>query len=256
MRRIAIPAVTLLTMCAVSGIAVADERIPVPPADEIAVLTPDQDTGQRPFPRVVEGADGLQHVEIAPSVVVHRYYYTGDRSFQGPFLPGGPTVIIAGHPRTGEQISVEARLLPGAPRIHYSRKSIRYDYGGSCITLDFGLLDTPTPRVIYQQQPQVVTAAETRISRMSRTIREAGAASGIRETAGELRKRSRDAVLGISERAADVQQVVLRGVTSVVDATPLKTLLTPSGRSDARSQFQQERIGIIQGLEDTAATSR
>ncbi|MFZ9089284.1 MAG: hypothetical protein ACO3FE_04260, partial [Planctomycetaceae bacterium] len=156
----------------------------------------------------------------------------------------------------GEQISVEARLLPGAPRIHYSRKSIRYDYGGSCITLDFGLLDTPTPRVIYQQQPQVVTAAETRISRMSRTIREAGAASGIRETAGELRKRSRDAVLGISERAADVQQVVLRGVTSVVDATPLRSLLTPSGRSDARSQFQQERIGIIQGLEDTAATNR
>jgi len=68
---------------------------PVPPTQEIELLDPGQSTTGIPAVQTVAGLDGMNKVEIPPTVLVHRYYPSGDRSFQGPMLPGGPMIIAA-----------------------------------------------------------------------------------------------------------------------------------------------------------------
>jgi hypothetical protein len=118
---------------------------PVPPTLEIEVLDPGVDPLGNPAVIVTPGPLGhpLQ-IDIPPTVLVHRYYYTGDRSFQAQMLPGGPSILVVHHPKTGERCYVEAQMLPGAPRVTYTAHSIEYDYGENGITLHFGLFGAPT----------------------------------------------------------------------------------------------------------------
>lgn len=115
----------------------------VPPTDEIEVLDPNADPLGRPAVELRQSADGLQ-VDIPPSVLVHKYYYTGDRSFQAQMLPGGPSIIVVNHPKTGERCYIQAQMLPGAPRVTYTSSCIEYDYGENGITIHFGLFGQPT----------------------------------------------------------------------------------------------------------------
>lgn len=125
--------------------AVAAHRPPwnVPPTDEIEVLDPSADPLGRPAVELRQTLDGLQ-VEIPPTVLVHKYYYTGDRSFQAQILPGGPSILVVNHPKTGERCYIPAQMLPGAPRVTYTSSCIEYDYGANGITLHFGLFGKPS----------------------------------------------------------------------------------------------------------------
>lgn len=67
-------------------------------------------------------------VDIPPAVHVHRYYYSGDKEIQGPIITGGPTIVVANHPKTGERMYVDAVLPAGAPRIAYDKSGITYVY--------------------------------------------------------------------------------------------------------------------------------
>jgi len=115
----------------------------VPPTDEIELLDPNADPLGRPAVELLHSAHGL-HVDIPPAVLVHKYYYTGDRSFQAQMLPGGPSIIVVNHPKTGERCYIQAQMLPGAPRVTYTAHAIEYDYGENGITVHFGLFGTPT----------------------------------------------------------------------------------------------------------------
>ena len=68
---------------------------PVQPALEIEVLDPGVDPNGNPAVRLRDDGFGQMNVDIPPVVLVHRYYYSGDRSFQGPMLPGGPSMSSA-----------------------------------------------------------------------------------------------------------------------------------------------------------------
>jgi len=117
----------------------------VPPTLEIEVLDPGVDPLGNPAVIVGPGGtDPCVRIDIPPVVLVHRYYYTGDRSFQAQMLPGGPTIIVVNHPQTGERCYIPAQTLPGAPRVTYTSSCIEYDYGENGITVHFGLLGQPT----------------------------------------------------------------------------------------------------------------
>ena len=76
-------------------------------------------------------------VEISPVVHVHRYYYNGDKEYQGPFGSGGPVIVVANHPRTRERLYIEAELPPGAPVISYDDHSITYAYPKRRVVIKF-----------------------------------------------------------------------------------------------------------------------
>jgi len=129
----------------------ASERPPanVPPTLEIEVLDPNADPLGRPAVELRNGPAGGQVVDIPPAVLVHRYYYTGDRSFQAQLLPGGPTIIVINHPKTNERLYVDVQMMPGAPRVTYTGRNVCYDYGKHGMTLHFRGKGAPIVKYRY-----------------------------------------------------------------------------------------------------------
>lgn len=133
---LALTVVIGLTSC-VSPTMGARPAAPVPPTQEIVVLDPNVDPSGNPTV-ITSKANGFVMVEIPPSVLVHRFYHSGERSFQAQMLPGGPSVVVVNHPKTGERVYVPVVLPPGAPRVKYHATSIDYDYGPQTVSVRFG----------------------------------------------------------------------------------------------------------------------
>lgn len=136
----------LLALATIPGACSAAERHPanVPPPMEIEVIDPGVDPEGKPAVMLEPGPGGQMQVDIPPVVLVHRYYYTGDRSFQGPPLPGGPSIVVAHHPQTGERCYIPVQMMPGAPRVTYTAHSIEYDYGRHATTVCFDGAGNPS----------------------------------------------------------------------------------------------------------------
>ena len=118
-------------------------RSRVSPVLEIEVVDPGRDARGNPAV-VIREENGETKVEIPPSLIVHRYYYTGDRSFRGPELPGGPSIVVAQNPVTGKQCYLELQMLPGSPVVHYTSKKIEYDFGDRAVIVTFPKKGDPT----------------------------------------------------------------------------------------------------------------
>ena len=73
----------------------------------------------------------------APRAIYHSYYYNGDRIFQGPMFPGGPTDVHVIHPRTGDGCVFRVNLPTGAPFIEYDESSIEYYFPDIVVELNF-----------------------------------------------------------------------------------------------------------------------
>lgn len=136
----------LIPACASVGTRHAP--LPVPPHLEIEVIDPGVDPLGNPSVRILAGNNERAQVDIPPTVLVHRYYYSGDRSFQGPLLPGGPTIAVVNHPVTGERCYLELQMMPGAPRVFYSARSIEYDYGSHSTFIRFPKYGCP--QIVYR----------------------------------------------------------------------------------------------------------
>ncbi|MEO9595189.1 hypothetical protein [Rhodopirellula bahusiensis] len=80
---------------------------------------------------------GGQKIDIPPTVHVHRYFYSGDKVYQAPIIQGGPTVVVASHPRTGARMYIDVVLPAGAPRIAYTQDSITYVYSDRRVEVKF-----------------------------------------------------------------------------------------------------------------------
>lgn len=133
---------------------------PVPPGLEIEVLDPNVDPVGNPTPIPVAQPDGLTRIVIPPTLLVHRFYYTGDRTFQAQFLKGGPCIVVVNHPKTGVQLNVPVQMLPGAPRVTYRHDSIEYDFGNQAVTIKFCWL-ARAPKVEYRNQSGVNKVQQT-----------------------------------------------------------------------------------------------
>jgi hypothetical protein len=104
--------------------------------NDLVILDPG--THERGLPAVqFQDLSGRGKVEVPPIVHVHRYYYSGDKIFQGPIIQGGPTIVVASHPKNGTQMNVDVVLPPGAPRIAYTGNSITYVYQDQRVEIQF-----------------------------------------------------------------------------------------------------------------------
>lgn len=72
-----------------------------------------------------------------PRSIYHSYYYNGDRIFQGPMFPGGPTDVYVTHPRTGADCVFRVNMPTGTPFIEYDESSIEYYFPNIVVELNF-----------------------------------------------------------------------------------------------------------------------
>jgi len=225
-----------------------ERTAPVPPALEIEVLDPRVDPMGNPAVLTSPNVNGGLNVEIPPVVLVHRYYYTGDRSFQGPMLPGGPSIIVIHHPKTNEQIYLEAQMLPGAPRVVYTANSIEYDYGFQSMTLKFGHHGKPS--IVYRQGTSLLTrikedAAERREHRERIWQR-----TGIPVAGEKIRAGAKNVAETSADRVRDLGRIIVTPVAQIVRSTPLGNAFTTSPEQRA----MRERDDLVRRAE--AETTR
>lgn len=216
-----------------AAIQAPHQPVPVPPTLEIEVLDPNVDPRgnpavlTRPFVAPTPGGiEGRLAVDIPPTILVHRYYYTGNRSFQGPLLPGGPSIVVVNHPRTGERLYLPVQMLPGAPRVTYTDNAIEYDYGTQAILIHFGWLCGP--KVTYRQGVPVTKQVGNAVTHTTEATRRLIDRTGIPQVNEKVVDLTVNVVQTTADRVNDVGRRLLAPPVQIIKMTPLAGLLTSS----------------------------
>jgi len=230
----------------VSGQAAGAKPAAVPPGQEIEVLDPRVDPTGKPAV-VLRELDGQICVDIPPTVLVHRYYYTGDRSFQAQLLPGGPTMVGVSHPKTGQRCYIEVQMPPGAPKVTYCGHAIEYDFGRQGVTILF--LPACRPRVVYRNGTTVArAAARVTVAAKNCTTRVARE-SGLCEHAASLASGTKAAMGNVAHGAQDLAKQAVAPVQGLLQMTPLGSVL----QSDPAAQAQWRRDQAVRKAQKQAA---
>ncbi|MBI1344890.1 hypothetical protein GC163_01225 [bacterium] len=193
------------------GMAVSlagDPRVAVPATEEITLLDPHVSADGKPTPIVVTGTDGKPHIDIPPTVIVHNFYYTGDRDFRGPRLEGGPSIVVVSHPETGERLYLDVIMLPGSPRVIYHKDKIEYEFGHDRICIHF----------FYSKLTGNSKATVKYVDGKDKPLR--GSNPGKNKPSSPLSNALANTNLAIHKTS----QVIVAPVINVVQATPLGSL--------------------------------
>ena len=219
-----IRAMGLLTACAMAvciGTPVrgTPKAANVPPTLEIAVLDPNVDPQSRPAIKTKLDAVGNLQIEVPETVIVHRYYYTGDRSFQAQFLPGGPCIVTVNHPKTGERLYIPVQMTPGAPRVIYTSHSIEYDYGKHGISIRFCLL-AGRPKVEYRNCMTVGRRIEKSCAKVNVACKEFSDRAGITEAKQTVGSAAKNIGKDTADVIGTVGREVMRPVAQIGQLIP------------------------------------
>jgi hypothetical protein len=219
------------------------QSTPVPPTQELELLDPNVDPLGRPAAKVIPttGPDGVARIDIPPCVLVHKYYYTGDRSFQAPLLPGGPTVVVVNHPADGERIYLEIQMPPGAPRVIYTRHSIEYNYGIQSVILSFGAHGRP--KVTFRQGASALTRARVAGERARQATSRFIERTGVPEARRKVHEKVQTVGGATADRLHDIGKAAVTPVIQVVKLIPGIQLLT----SSPEQTVEHERNSLVKG---------
>lgn len=197
----------------------------VAPVDELEILDPLTDPEGKPKAIIVADGNGVQHLEVPPTVIIHKHYYTGSRNFQGPMIQGGLVLVVVRHPATGEQVYVELQLPPGAPRIFYKEDSIVYQYRDNRITLCFGrpgwLGQLGKPAVSISARSAHVTALQKHVKAKDEKCNVWLDRAGIPECLAECRKSAAGTVQSTAHIVKVGGTIAATPIRVVRDNTPI-----------------------------------
>jgi hypothetical protein len=214
------------------GDALRPAAAPVPPTQEIEVLDPNLDpTGKPtvvrtgatlppdvPFPAPLPPIAPPQQLDVPPAILVHKFYYTGNRTFQAQLLPGGPVIVSVNHPRTLERVYVPVTLPPGAPRVTYTGDSICYEFGPQSVTLIFG--PCGNPRVRYGQSTNATETvrkkAEAAHTEAQSWVQRTGLPQGIQR----FKESAKSTCGAVADRLHDAGKMVVDAVGNAIQFIP------------------------------------
>jgi hypothetical protein len=128
--------VTAALICFGSSSLITSAEPRVGGLDELVIYDPGKHERGLPAIEFAESPKGTQ-IEIQPTTHVHRFYYNGDKEYQGPLMSGGPTLVVASHPRTGKRLYIDVNLPSGAPVIAYCEDKIIYVFQDRRVVLSF-----------------------------------------------------------------------------------------------------------------------
>lgn len=172
---------------------------------------------------------GGNRVDIVPKVHVHRYYYSGDKIFQGPVIEGGPVTVVAKHPVTNEQLYIDVSLPSGAPQIHYTGHSITYVYQQSRVKIAFPrfTLDRGKASVSYCDGRGIVRSARQWTGRAAASTQEKITGSPVvrasSQVVSEVGKLGAGAHQATSEFVAGAIDTMSSLADSIPGVVPLKS---------------------------------
>lgn len=181
-------------------------------------------------------------IDVTRALHVHRTYYTGDKEFQFSLIQGGPTTVVANHPRTGEKLYIEVDLPSGIPIISYNQHSITYVFPDRRVCIQF-------PR--FGLKP-TVTVVNVKGHGNIRTHWERAQAATVRRRAhfandplvGALRDTGtsvKNLTVGTVGIASQTSATVVTGVRTTVENLPLISQVRQTGENAAE---QGNRVAI------------
>lgn len=244
--------VVLLGVCFVGVPAAAHEPL-APGLHDLVVYDPG--THERGFPAVQINPDGDGHrqVEIPPAVHVHRYYYSGDKEIQGPIIAGGPTVVVANHPQTGERMYVDVMLPAGAPRIAYDKHGITYVYPKQRVEIKFQCFPfDPHKAVVKQYHGQgwgrnLQDAHEHVSEHVKQSLTNSPAAQSAKECAGD----TSDFLHGVKVQLGDMSTATADGLRTLTNMVPGVTYLKSLAEEEANKDYASAIRGALKWKERT-----
>ena len=177
---------------------------------------------------------GFMKIDIPPTVIVHKYYYTGDRSFQARFLPGGPSMVVVNHPKTGERLYIPVNMLPGAPRIIYTHHAIEYDFGNQGVIIEFCWL-TGRPHVEYRNHRTLASKVEKAAVHVHETAKNVAARTGFTEARQKACETARNFTHTSLDTIGTVGRGVMIPVRQVIQFVPGSQMLTSEPEDRATS---------------------
>ena len=222
----------------------------VPPGDELEILDPNANPRARPAAELYYDECGDLQVEVPPVVLVHKMYYSGNRTFQAQLLSGGPTLVVVNHPKSGERCYLLAQLPSGAPKITYTPHNIKYDFGHRSVCIHFPILGQPT--VVYQNgipvKKTVVNSAVKVHEGASHLVHATGIPAGVVKVG--------TATGSLAQKAAyfvhDAGQAALAPAKAICSMTPLAGLVTPdpAQASERRRDRELRQVSKANALDD------
>lgn len=218
----------------------------VPPSQELEILDPRVDPEGRPRPEIRRKEDGTLEVDIPETVIVHKYYYTGERSFQAGFIKGGPVILVFQHPKRAERMYIPAVLPAGAPVVHYFAHGIEYRYPDQkvCVTVGhFG-----KAHVQYHTGKTVHDVAKTAGEHVHKTASHLVARTGVNEAVRKAGETTKNVGLNVVDKGSDLVKGAATPVIKVISSLPLVKPLT----SQAESYEERTReAGVRRALDLT-----
>lgn len=216
----------------------------VPPRLEIEILDPGVDPLGNPAVLLRDSAtaEDIQEIDIPPTILVHRYFYTGNRDFQAQLMPGGPCIAVMNHPRTGERCYVSVQMLPGAPRVYYTGRKIEYDFGDRGISILFGLGE---PTVRYRNGNKL----KTKVSTLLRTEQTMQTVRKMRQATASSSKKAITLVTGTGLMASDAVSALFAPIQQL-------TSLGPFAGLDQRLSQRVEQHKAEKALKASTTTER
>jgi hypothetical protein len=211
----------------------------VPPTLEIEVLDPNADPQGNPAVELQPRDDGRMGVEIPRTILVHKYYYTGDRTFQAQLLHGGPCIVVVNHPKTGERCYIDVQMLPGAPKVTYTPHKIEYDFGAHGICIDFGLFGFP--KVVYRNGVPVSRRVGNVVQCVYTGTSELVTRTGLPEGIHDVAQGTKVVVNHAADAVHNVGTAVIKPVKQIVSMTPIGSIFS----TDPAKEAERERdIGV------------
>ena len=205
---------------------------------------------------IIEGG----HVQIPPTLHIHPYYYSGDKEYQGPIINGGPTIIVANHPKTGEKLYIEAVLPQGAPIIAYSATTITYIYQNRRVVIEFKHLLKHRACVSYVSGRGIFRTTEEHIDEGLDGFHAMKRKSKLASELGELHKDTGNLVKGGCGMASAAGATVVERVRALTKVVPGVQALQSAGErleeSGAKEEIRQAGLEQAENARKFLPTNR
>ncbi|MCA9217696.1 MAG: hypothetical protein KDB27_31720, partial [Planctomycetales bacterium] len=181
---------------------------------------------------------GRTLIDIPRTLHVHRFYYDGDREYQGPIVHGGPITVVANHPKYGEQLYVDVSLPNGAPVIAYSKSAITYVYPDRRVIVKFSPWKRDGVRVIYRSGQGAARTREDRIVDLKARCKEAHESSRLGQAVHGSVQGAKSMAIGAKDAVDNVAGGLVEGSRKIVAMIPGAAALRSYGDSAAQRRYE------------------